>query len=77
MAINPLIHYCGAIPKYRMLPCSEKYKFIEANSHDDTIVIAAEEEERVTVKILKQAESPTYTKNGTCEFMEALHVLYL
>jgi len=30
--------------------------------HDDTIIIAVKEE-RVTVKILKQAESPTFTKS--------------
>jgi len=37
-----------------------------AKAHDD-IIIAVEEEERATVKISKQAESPTCTKNRTRE----------
>jgi len=35
--------------------------------HADTIVIVAEEEEHVTIKISKQAESPVCTKSRTCE----------
>ena len=42
--------------------------------HDDIIVIVAEEEERVTVKISKQAESPMCTKNRMCELNRVLHL---
>jgi len=34
---------------------------------DVIIIIVAEEEECVTIQILKQPESPTHTKNRICE----------
>jgi len=45
-------------------------------AHDDVIIIAAEEEEHITVKISKQAESPVRTKNRTHALNRGF-VLYL
>jgi len=46
-------------------------------AHDDAIIIAAEEEEHVTDKISKQAESPVRTKNKTTHELNRGFVLYL
>jgi len=47
-----------------------------ARAHDDIMVIAAEEKERVTVKILKPVEFPTCSKNRIRELNRGF-VLYL
>ena len=44
--------------------------------HADTIIIVVEEEEHVTIKISKQAESPVCTKSKTHELNRGF-VLYL
>lgn len=45
--------------------------------HDGTTVVAAEVEEHEMVKILKQTESSTYTKNKTHELNKSLILLLL
>jgi len=48
--------YCGHPVQEHIMTSSR------ARAHDDIMVIAAEEKERVTVKILKPVEFPTCSK---------------